>query len=153
MANLPALAISAGQVRTATATDTIVGAVGYGAIQSLSQAQQAQALSNLGLDVTRVTANPQSGAAYTLALSDAGEVVECTSASAVAVTVPLNATVAFPAGTVVEVLQYGAGQITLSPASGVTLRTPSSLTSRAQYSSLSLRYRGGNEWIVGGDLT
>jgi len=105
------------------------------------------------IDLTTVLTKSQSGTAYTLALSDAGKAVECTSASAATVTVPLNATVAFPIGTAIEVLQYGAGQVTLSPASGVTLRTPSSLTSRAQYSSLSLRYRGGDEWVVGGDLT
>ena len=104
-------------------------------------------------DLSVVAANPQS-AAYTLALTDAGAVVESISASAVTITVPLNASVAFPVGTVIEVLQYGAGQVTLAGAtSGVTLRTASSLTTRAQYSSLSLRYRGSDEWIVGGDLT
>ena len=104
-------------------------------------------------DITRVVAGPQPGVAYSLALSDAGEVVECTSASAVTITVALNATVAFATGTVIEVLQYGAGQITLAAVTGVTLRSPASLTSRARYSSMSLRYRGGDEWIVGGDLT
>lgn len=91
--------------------------------------------------------------AYTLALTDAGAVVESTSASAVAVTVPLNATVAFPVGTVIEVLQYGAGQLTIAAASGVTLRNPSSLTTRAQYSSVALRMRAVDEWIVSGDLS
>jgi hypothetical protein len=35
----------------------------------------------------------------------------------------------------------------------VLLRTPSTLTTRTQYSTLSLRCRGSNEWIVGGDMT
>lgn len=48
MANLPAVTISNGKIGTATATDTIVGAVGYGAAQSLTTAQQTQARANLG---------------------------------------------------------------------------------------------------------
>ena len=91
--------------------------------------------------------------AYTLALTDAGLVVEATAAQAVAVTVPVSTTTAFPIGTVIEILQYGAGQVTIVAASGVTLRNPSSLTTRAQYSSVALRYRGSDEWIVSGDLT
>lgn len=104
-------------------------------------------------DLWALGSNAQSGAAYTLALADAGLVVETTSASAVTITVPANATVAFPVGTVIEVLQYGAGQVTIAAASGVTLRSASSLTTRAQYSSVALRLRAANEWVVSGDLT
>ena len=70
--------------------------------------------------------------AYPLSLADAGSVIEATSASPVTITVPANASVAFPVGTIIEVLQYGAGQVTIAPASGVTLRTASSLTTRAR---------------------
>ena len=49
MANLSAVTISSGKVGTATATDTIVGAVGYGAAQALSASQQAQARTNAGI--------------------------------------------------------------------------------------------------------
>lgn len=90
---------------------------------------------------------------YTLVLTDAGKVVEMNSASGVTLTVPTNAAVAFPVGTVVEVLQVGAGQITVAPAAGVTLRTPASLTSRAQWATLGLRKRSINEWVISGDLT
>ena len=103
-------------------------------------------------DLSKVAANVQT-ASYTLGLSDKGKAVELNAAAAVTVTVPVNTSVAFPVGTVIEVLQYGAGQVTIAGASGVTLRTASSLTTRVQYSGLSLRYRGGDEWIIAGDMT
>ena len=82
-----------------------------------------------------VPATTQSGTTYTLVLSDAGEVVECTSATAVTLTVPPNASVAFPTGTLVMVHQYGAGQVTLAPGAGVTLRSPGAkLKTALQYS-------------------
>lgn len=90
---------------------------------------------------------------YTLVLADAQTVVEGTKATAQTVTVPPNSTTAFPIGTVIEVVQYGAGQITLTAGGGVTIRTSSSLTTRAQYSSVGLRKRATDEWVATGDLT
>lgn len=101
----------------------------------------------------RLAATTQAGTAYTLALGDAGTAVELTSGSAVGVTVPPNSGVAFPVGTVVELVQAGAGQVTITPGGGVTVRTASSLTSRAQWSVLCLRKRATDEWIASGDLT
>ena len=91
--------------------------------------------------------------AYALALVDSGEVVEFSTVDRVTVTVPLNSAVQFPVGTVILICQYGRGQVAVTPAAGVTIRTASSLTSRAQFSELSLRKRGTNEWVVSGDLT
>lgn len=105
-----------------------------------------------GTALVRVTATTQASS-YTLVLADAGTAIESTSASAVNHTVPPNSSVAFPVGTVIELCQYGAGQITVVAGAGVTLRNPSSLTSRAQYSTISLRKRGTDEWVVAGDVT
>lgn len=104
------------------------------------------------LAAQRITVNAQT-AAYTLVLADAGKAVEVTSASTVNVTVPPNTTAAFPVGTVIEVAQMGAGQVVLIAGSGVTLRTAASLTTRAQYATVTLRKRATDEWIVAGDLT
>jgi hypothetical protein len=104
--------------------------------------------------IALVTATTESGTTYTLELTDAGNVVELTSASSVTVTVPPNASVAFPTGTVVGLHQYGAGQVTVAAGSGVTIRSPNSYVDTAtQYSSAFLRKRGTNEWVLGGDLT
>jgi hypothetical protein len=101
---------------------------------------------------SQVAVNAQTGS-YTLALSDAGCAVEVNDASASTVTVPLNATVAFPIGTVIEVAQIGAGQITVAAASGVTLQSAGSLVhTRVQFSAVSLRKRGTDTWLLVGDL-
>lgn len=109
-------------------------------------------LGDLAPYLATVTPNLKASS-YTLTIDDAGLSVEFTGSSAATVTVPANADVSYPVGTVVEVLQYGTGQVTVAAAGGVTLRTASSLTTRAQYSSVSLRKRAVNEWIISGDLT
>jgi hypothetical protein len=90
---------------------------------------------------------------YVLVLADMGSAIEMNVAGANTLTVPPNSSVAFPIGTVVEVMQYGAGQTTLTPGSGVTIRTASSLTTRAQYSTVSVRKTATDEWVAAGDLT
>jgi hypothetical protein len=99
-----------------------------------------------------VTVNPQTGTTYTLVLTDANKAVECSNAAAITLTVPPNSSVAFPTGTVIEILQVGAGQVTLAAGIGVTLNTPSSLLARAQWSTLGLRKRATDSWIVTGDM-
>lgn len=69
-----------------------------------------------------------SGASYTLVLSDASKLVAVTHSSSIAVTVPTNASVAFPTGTVIIVLNNSTGQtLAVSGAGGVTLTDASSL--------------------------
>lgn len=90
---------------------------------------------------------------YTLALADAGTVVEGTKATAMTVTIPPDGQVAFPVGTIIEIHQSGAGQITISPGVGVTLNSPVGLRKLAnRYSSATLRKRAANEWVLHGDL-
>lgn len=91
-------------------------------------------------------------ASYTLALTDAGKLVEVNNASANNLTVPPNSSVAFPVGTRVDVVQQGAGQTTIVAGSGVTLRYTPTLKARAQYSGISLIKRATDEWYVFGDL-
>jgi acetyl-CoA carboxylase carboxyltransferase component len=101
----------------------------------------------------QVAGTTQAGTAYTLALADASTAVELTSASAVTVTVPPNSSVAFATGTVIELLQYGAGTLSVAAGAGVTIHSANNLLSaRTQYSTLSLRKRATNEWVLAGDL-
>lgn len=100
-----------------------------------------------------VTANRQTSS-YTLVLADANVVVEMNVASANTLTVPPNSSVAFDVGTVLEGLQYGAGQTTITPGSGVTIRSSGGkLKTAAQYAAFSLRKIATDEWIVAGDLS
>jgi hypothetical protein len=105
------------------------------------------------LDALELLAINAQTASYTLVLTDVGKVVEVTSASATNVTVPQNSSVGFPVGTVIEVCQMGAGQVTIVAGTGTTLRAANGLKLRAQYSSASLRKRATNEWLVSGDTT
>jgi PKD repeat protein len=88
---------------------------------------------------------------YTLAAADAGLVIDANSASTVVVTVPANAGIAV--GAVIEVCRVGSGALTVTPAAGVTFLPTGSVTARAQGSSVYLRQRGTNSWIVSGDVT
>lgn len=99
-----------------------------------------------------VTANVQE-ASYTLVLSDLGKVIEMNVAGANTLTVPPDSSVAFPVGSLIEVHQYGAGQVTITAGAGVALRNNGSKFKTAgQYASASLRKRATDEWVVSGDL-
>jgi hypothetical protein len=84
-------------------------------------------------------------ASYTLALSDTSRVVPMNSASATTVTVPTNASVAFPIGALVGVFNAGAGTVTIAGASGVTVRNAGAMV---QFQEVSLRKRGTDEWVM-----
>jgi hypothetical protein len=98
-----------------------------------------------------IAGNTQTGTAYTLVLSDAGRAVEMNNATANTLTIPPNSLVALPVGTVVEVLQLGAGQTTVAAGSGVTLRAPDGAKLARQYASASLRKRADDEWVLAGN--
>jgi hypothetical protein len=103
-----------------------------------------------------VTENAQVGTAYTLVLSDQSKTVSMSNAAANVLTIPTNASVAYPVGALIYVYQGGAGQTTITPDTGVTLRSsvvPSGSSKlRVQYSWASLWKKGTNEWIASGDL-
>ena len=104
-----------------------------------------------------VAINAQTGTTYTFAASDAwNTMVTLSNASAIAVTIPTNATTAFPVGTVLNFAQTGAGQVTVSGASGVTVvsngATAASPKTRVQYSAGSAIQTSANNWLVIGDL-
>jgi major tropism determinant Mtd-like protein len=114
----------------------------------VSRAQAAEAL----LAHVTVTSTQQPGS-YTFALADAGTVVEGVGATAQTFTIPPHSAVAFPVGTVIEVFQYGAGQIVLAPGAGVTLRSDGGkAATAAQYATVGLRQRAADEWVLSGDL-
>lgn len=92
-------------------------------------------------------------ASYTLVLSDQSKIIEISNGSANTLTVPTNASVAFPIGTYIMVVQTGAGQTTLTPADGtVTINATPGLKLRTQWSSATLIKRGTNTWVAFGDL-
>jgi hypothetical protein len=76
------------------------------------------------------------------------------SGSTTTVTVPSNASVAFPIGAAVELEQRGTGQVTVLGDAGVTVNKPAARTAATagQYSVVRLRKTGTNTWTLSGDM-
>jgi hypothetical protein len=89
---------------------------------------------------------------YTLILGDAGKLIRCTKASAMSIIIPTNAAHAYSIGQRVDIMQYGAGQVTVSGDTGVTLRSTPTNKLRATYSTASIIKVGTDEWVLAGDL-
>jgi hypothetical protein len=109
-----------------------------------------------GLDAAKtnklITTNRQT-ASYTLVLSDADKLVEMNVATANDLTIPLNSSVAFATGTQILLAQYGAGQTTIVPTSGVTVRSNGGkLKLNVQYSGATLIKIDTDEWYLFGDI-
>jgi hypothetical protein len=103
--------------------------------------------------IINLTTNAQIGTTYTLVLDDNGKIVEMNNGSANTLTVPLNATVAYPVGAQINVLQTGAGQTTVVATSGVTINATPGLKLRTQWSSATLIKRATDTWVLVGDLS
>jgi hypothetical protein len=96
--------------------------------------------------------NAQTGTTYTLQLSDAGQFITLSNGSAISVTVPLNSSVNFPVGTQINMMQLGAGRVTVAPVSGsVTTNSSLGLKTRTQYSIITLVQTATDVWVLTGD--
>jgi len=104
-------------------------------------------------DTNRSGSRSFSGTTDTLLLKDAGGTVRSTGASAAVITVPPNSSVAFPVDTVINLEQYGAGQVSVAAGVGVTIRSSGSkLKISGQYSAAALHKIGTDEWMLFGDI-
>lgn len=108
--------------------------------------------SGSGSNYIKLTFNTQTSD-YTLALPDSVKEVIMNVAATNTLTVPLNSVVAIPIGSAITIFQYGAGQTTISPSVGVTLRsTGARYKLYEQYSSAILTKISTDEWLLVGDL-
>jgi hypothetical protein len=118
--------------------------------QTLTNKTLTSPLINLGI-------NAQTGTTYTTVLADNGKLTTLTNASAIAVTIPPNSSVAYPVGAQINMAQLGAGQVTVSGGVGVTVvstgATASTPLARAQYSSLTAIQTSTDNWLVVGDIS
>jgi len=99
-----------------------------------------------------VPQNPQA-AAYTLALTDRGQHIYYTGA-AVAITIPANATVAFPIGAATTIVNDGTGALSLTRAAGVTMKlvgTGANLDRSLAIAGIATLLKvGTNTWFLSG---
>jgi hypothetical protein len=105
-----------------------------------------------GAQVFALTPNAQVDS-YTLVLADARKTVTMNKATAVNLTVPPNADVAFPVGTKIFVEQLGAGQVTFVAGAGVTISSlAGNLKISGQYGAAVLTKQATNVWTLSGNL-
>lgn len=138
------LAVTAGKIANATITATQIASDAVTQEKIADRAVGSAELANL-------TLNAQTGTTYTLALTDAQKLVTLNNASAITLTIPTNASVAFTIGDQVNIAQIGAGQVTVGGA-GVTLRSQGTkLKLNGQYSAATLIKVGTDEWVLVGN--
>jgi hypothetical protein len=102
------------------------------------------------------TLNDQTGTTYTPVLNDQYQVlVTRSNAGASTMTIPTNASVAFPVGTVITVLNKGVGLVSISGAGGVTILSAgavAAIPTLAQYKSCAIMQTSANNWYVVGAI-
>jgi len=99
------------------------------------------------LGVSTKTAN------YTLALTDAGSLIEFNSASNRTLTIPANATVAFPIGSQIVVARLGSGKVDIAITSDTLYSVSSNKYISNQYGAVTLVKRTSTTWYLFGDLS
>lgn len=96
----------------------------------------------------RESVNTQT-ASYTIVLTDERKLLQMNSASTTTVTIPTNATTAFPIGTVIDVQQAGAGAVNFTPSGTVTLNgVNGTLSMTRQNTNVRLQKYGTDAWSI-----
>jgi hypothetical protein len=119
-----------------------------------------QTLTNktLTAPIINLALNAQTGTTYTFVLADNGKLVTASNASAQTYSIPTNATAAFAVGTQINLIQIGAGQVTVSAATpGTTTVLSNAATAAApkcrnQYAALTAIKVATDTWYVIGDI-
>ena len=97
--------------------------------------------------------NAQTGTTYTLVAGDLNDLVTLNNASAITLTVPPSL---FSANDIVNIAQFGAGQVTLAQGAGVTIQSTGATTTapklRMNKSSASIICTASNTFLVVGDI-
>lgn len=104
-------------------------------------------------DVTKIEINEQTDD-YTVTIDDAGGFVSMNKATAVTLTVPPDASVDFPIGTIINIEQAGIGQVTVSAGVGVTINAYLGATKVVgQYAVAGIMKKAANTWSFFGNIS
>jgi hypothetical protein len=117
-------------------------------------ADAAAVRANIGAAALTPTVNPQTGTTYTLAAADAGAIVTMTNGSAVTVTIPPNSSIPLAVGTIVNIVQGGAGVVTIEGGTGVTVNGVSEgdVDIGARYQGAACLKIATDTWIISGAI-
>jgi hypothetical protein len=139
-------ATSSSELAGVISDETGTGALVFGTSPAISDPKIAQSI------------NAQTGTTYTFVLADQGKYITASNASAQTYSIPTNASVAFPIGTSIDLIQIGAGQVTVQAVtSGTTTvlstgATAAAPKARVQYSALTCKKVATDTWHIIGDI-
>lgn len=153
---LVASAVASGTLTMPAVTDTVVALTATQTLTNKTLTSPVLNTPTINDAKQNLTLNAQTGTTYTTVLADNGKLVTLSNASPITLTVPLNSSVAYATGAIINVQQIGAGQVTIQGASGVTITstgaTATTPKTRAQYSAASIIKTGTDSWTVIGDI-
>jgi sporulation protein YlmC with PRC-barrel domain len=150
---------------TAISSDAIVNAdvnssaaIAYSKLNLATSITNSDIATNAGIALTKVadvTISQKTTTPYVIALGDKNSLIEMNLAGANVVNVPTNASTAFPIGTVINIVQYGAGktQVVASTPGTTSVRATPGNFLRDRYATAALIKRGTDEWYLIGDLS
>lgn len=153
-----------GQVLTADSTQTLGVKWGTAATGDVTLTGT-QTLTNKTLTSPTVddpklnlSVNAQTGTTYTFVLTDNGKFITASNASAQTYSIPTNASVAFPVGTQIHIIQIDAGQVTIDAVTpGTTTVLSTGATAAApktskQYAAATCIKTATDAWYVIGNI-
>lgn len=145
---------SSSNLAAAVSDETGSGSLVFGTSPTITGGTFADAVIRQPLVTPTFSAN-----AYTLAIGDQGDILLASNgATAGTVNIPTNASVAFPVGTQITIIQTGSGQLTIQAVTaGTTTVASTGATStapklRAQNSSATCIKTATDTWYVVGDI-
>jgi len=130
--------------------DKVIGSSSNGNIAITPDGTGKTDITNL---VAEIPLNTQTGTTYTAVLLDSEKMITLDNASAITMTIPANASVAYPVGTKLNFMQLGAGQATIAITTD-TLNKDSALTAKlnGQYAVATAVKVTSISWVLFGNL-
>jgi len=135
----------------AVSNDTLVGKATTDTLTNKTLTSPVINGATIGTSTINLTINAQTGTTYTPVLADNGKLVTLSNASAITLTVPTNASVAYPTGAQINIEATDAGQVTIVGDTGVTVNGTGTKL-RTQWSAATLVKLGTDSWTLIGDL-
>ena len=135
----------------ATNNDTLVGKATTDTLTNKTLTSPVINGATIGTSIINLAINAQTGTTYTPVLADNGKLVTLSNASAITLTVPTNASVAYATGAQINIEQIGAGQVTVVGDTGVTVNGTGTKL-RTQWSAATLVKLGTDSWTLIGDI-